>query len=351
MTVHEIAALAGVSIGTVDRVLHKRGRVSEATRTRVEGIIEQYQFTPNPIARRLKRARPYRFFALIPRRDQDAGYWGQITAGIEQAASEIKLFGVETEIIEYDRYDTKAFEMASEAVNAGKPEGLLFAPIMQKRTRPFVEKICAEKIPVVFVDADMPETSPLCVIGQDSFSGGYLAGRLFHLFAGNVSMPAAVLDAHGDDYNITRRREGFLSYAEKNGFPVIVREYSDYGGGDISVEKIAQFLGDHRDLSGIFITNSMAHRVAEAVKQQKRKEPFLLVGYDLIPSNRRLLLEGRIDAIISQRPEEQGREALLTLFRSVAMEQAVETRREMPLDVYIKENTRPLPDDEKNTKN
>jgi len=339
MTVHEIAALAGVSIGTVDRVLHKRGRVSEATRAKVEAIIEQYRFTPNPIARSLKRSRPYRFCALVPRRDQDAGYWGQIITGIERAADEIKPLGVETEIFEYDRYDPDAFERVSDAVSAGKFDGLLFAPIMQKRTRPFVESISAGKIPFVFVDADMPGTTPLCVIGQDSFSGGYLAGRLFHLFAGTVSLPVAVLDAHGDDYNITRRREGFLSYAEENGFSVIVREYSDYDGGDISVDKIAQFLEEYRNLSGLFITNCMAHRVAEAVKQQRRKEPFLLVGYDLIPSNRELLLQGRINAIISQRPEEQGREALLTLFRSVVLEQTVESRREIPLDVYIKENT------------
>jgi transcriptional regulator with XRE-family HTH domain len=46
MTVHEIAELAGVSIGTVDRVLHKRGRVSAATKARVEAVIEKYQFTP-----------------------------------------------------------------------------------------------------------------------------------------------------------------------------------------------------------------------------------------------------------------------------------------------------------------
>jgi len=343
MTVHEIAALAGVSIGTVDRVLHKRGRVSAATRAKVEAIIEQYQFTPNPIARRLKRNRPYRFCALVPRRDQDAGYWGQIIEGIERAADEIKPMGVETEIFEYDRYDPAAFERMSAAVSAGKFDGLLFAPIMQKRTRPFIERMCAEKIPLVFVDADMPGTAPLCVIGQDSFSGGYLAGRLFHLFAGTVSLPVAILDAHGDDYNITRRRDGFLSYAEENGFPVIVREYSDYDGGDIPVEKISRFLKEHHHISGIFITNCMAHRVAEAVKQWERKEPFLLVGYDLIPSNRQLLLQGRINAIISQRPEEQGREALLILFRSVVLEQAVETKREIPLDVYIRENTRPLP--------
>jgi LacI family transcriptional regulator len=343
MTVHEIAELSGVSIGTVDRVLHKRGRVSTATRAKIEAIIEQYQFIPNPIARSLKRNRPYRFCALIPRRDQDAGYWGQIITGIERAAGEIKPLGVETEIIEFDRYDPAAFERASDTVSAGKPEGLLFAPIMQKRTRPFVEMICTEKIPLVFVDADMPGTEPLCVIGQDSFKGGYLAGRLFHLFAGTVSMPIAVLDAHGDDYHITRRRDGFLNYAQENGFSVIVREYSDYDGCDISVEKIAEFLGEHRHLSGIFITNCMAHRVAEAAKQWKKNEPFLLVGYDLIPSNQQLLLQGRINAIISQRPEEQGREALLTLFRSVVLEQTVETKREIPLDVYIRENTHPLP--------
>jgi len=347
MTVHEIAALAGVSIGTVDRVIHKRNRVSAATRAKVEAIIEQYQFTPNPIARRLKRNRPYRFCTLLPRRDQDAGYWGQIIAGIERAAGEIKPLGVETEIIEYDRYDPEAFEQTSDAVCDKKPEGLLFAPIMQKRTRPFVERISAEKIPFIFVDSDMPGTEPLCVICQDSFNGGYLAGRLFHLFAGTVTMPAAILDAHGDDYNITRRREGFLCYAEKNGFPVIVREYSDYGGGDISAEKIAQFLKEHRNLSGLFITNCMAHRAAEAVKQRRKKEPFLLVGYDLIPSNRHFLLEGHINAIISQRPEEQGREALLTLFHSVALGQTVEKRVEIPLDVYIKENTHPPASQEK----
>jgi LacI family transcriptional regulator len=341
MTVHEIAALAGVSIGTVDRVIHKRGRVSAATRAKVEAIIEQYRFTPNLIARQLKRNRPYRFCALVPRRDQDAGYWGQIIDGIERTAGEINPLGVETRIFEYDRYNPQSFEQTSDYINAEKFDGLLFAPIMQKRTRPFVERICAEKMPFVFVDADMPETSPLCVIGQDSFSGGYLAGRLFHLFSGPVSLPVAVLDAHGDDYNITRRREGFLSYAEKNGIPVIVREYSDYGGGDISVEEIARFLNEERHLSGLFITNCMAHRAAEAVKQRRKKEPFLLVGYDLIPSNRLLLREGRINAIICQRPEEQGREAMLTLFRSIVLEQTVEAKWEIPLDVYIKENTSP----------
>jgi LacI family transcriptional regulator len=346
MTVVEIARLAGVSIGTVDRVLHNRGRVSKATKAKIEAIIKKHNFTPNPIAKQLKRNRPYRFSALIPRRDQDAGYWGQIIEGIERAAGEISPLGAETKRVEFDRYNPASLEKAFKSINAGKPEGLLIAPIMPERIKPFIEVLCEKKIPFVFIDTDMPEITPLCVIAQNPFSGGYLAGKLFHLFAGNTGsfavstpMPAAVLNVHSQDYNITRRRDGFLSYTKENNLPVIVQEYSDYESSEISVEEIERFLKKYPHLSGIFISNSMAHRVVEAVGRKEKKQHFLIVGYDLIPDNRRLLHEGCIDAIISQRPEEQGREALLTLFRSVVLGQEVENRREIPLDVYIRENT------------
>ncbi|GHV96795.1 hypothetical protein AGMMS50293_31150 [Spirochaetia bacterium] len=279
MTVKEIAELAGVSIGTVDRVLYKRGRVSEATKARIEDIIEKYQFTPNPIARRLKRNRSWQFIALMPRRDQDAGYWGQALAGI----------------------------------------------------------------PVIFFDADIPDAAPLCAIGQDSFRGGYLAGRLMHLFAGKIKAPVAVLDAHGEDYHIIRRRDGFLRYAGEYHIPTLVQEYSGYKGTEISVREISLFLRKNPDLTGIFITNCMAHRVAEAVRELKKPQNLLIIGYDLIPNNRILLQEGRINAIISQRPEDQGRDALLTMYRSIVLEQKIPARVEIPLDIYFKEN---VPKDE-----
>jgi LacI family transcriptional regulator len=340
MTVREIAELAKVSIGTVDRVIYNRGRVSAATKARIEAIIEQYQFTPNPIARRLKRNRSYRFFAFLPRRDQDAGYWGQALEGIREGAREIAPLGVETEIVEYDRYNPGEFREAAGSVLADKPDGVILPPIMPKKIRPFITKIQETGIPYVFFDADLPDLNPLCAIGQDSFRGGYLAGRLMHLLAGRPPALAAVLDAHGEDYHITRRRDGFLQYAGEQGFPTVVRDYSDYQGVEISVDEIALFLGENPALTGVFITNCMAHRVAAAAEKRNGRppQPFVLVGYDLIPNNRELLREGGIDAIISQRPEEQGRQALLNLYRSIVLGQHIAPQVEIPLDVYIKEN-------------
>jgi LacI family transcriptional regulator len=68
MTVREIAEKAGVSIGTVDRVLHNRGRVSPKTKASILAIIEQSGYTPNPIARHLKLNKKYPFAVIMPYR-------------------------------------------------------------------------------------------------------------------------------------------------------------------------------------------------------------------------------------------------------------------------------------------
>jgi LacI family transcriptional regulator len=339
MTVKEIAELAGVSVGTVDRVLYQRGRVSAVTRARVKEIVERYQFTPNPIARQLKRNRAYRFCALVPRRDQDSSYWEQIISGIEKGADEVGPLGVETEIIEYDRYNFAGACDMVDSVLAKDPDGIILAPIILiKQLLPRIQK---RQIPYNFFDSDFPEMKPVCTISQDPIQGGYLAGRLLHLFAGTIIKPVAVLDAHSQDYHIVRRRNGFLQYAREHNFSTVVKEYSDKK--ELSETEISLFLQEHPDLTGIFVTNSMAHRVAQTVKNLGVERNFRIIGYDLTPYNGRFLKEGLIDAIISQRPEEQGRQALVNLYRHIVLQQKVDPKIEIPLDVYIRENTPDLP--------
>jgi len=83
-TVKEIAHLAGVSIGTVDRVLHDRGEVSVETKAKVHAIIASRGYEPNILARQLARNKVYTFRAILPRADQDSGYWSLCLAGIRR---------------------------------------------------------------------------------------------------------------------------------------------------------------------------------------------------------------------------------------------------------------------------
>ncbi|MDR1390620.1 MAG: LacI family DNA-binding transcriptional regulator [Treponema sp.] len=338
MTVKGIAALARVSTGTVDRVLYNRGRVSEETKARVRAIVEFYGFTPNPIASRLKRGKPYRFCAFMPGRDQDAGYWGQILLGIEKESAEAAALGVETTIVEYDRYNSAEFRRRAKQVLDAEYDGVMFAPITPALTRPFLKKLTGRNLPLVFFDTDLPGFKPLSVIGPDSRRGGYLAGRIMHLFVKNKKKQFAVLDAHECDHNLILRRDGFLRYAREHKFPAFSKEYGSRRL-EMSEKEIGDFLDEHPDLGGIFIPNSMAHLVAAQKKREKKR--FLIIGFDLIPVNLQLLSEGGIDVIIDQRPVLQGQEAMRTLYRRIVLQQEVPAKIDIPLDIYIRENAPP----------
>lgn len=339
MTVKEIANLAGVSIGTVDRVLHGRGRVSAETKATIEAIVLKHGYTPNPIARRLKRNKPYRFRVLIPCRQEDSGYWGQARCGIEGAAEEIRAEGIETRIVEFGRYDRNSFWAAAESVLQDEPDGVLLAPIVPQEARRLVTRLDG-RVPYAFFDADLPGTSPICSIGQDSWRGGYLAGRLALLFSGGGG-PFAVVDAYSEDFHIRRRREGFCAYAREHSFSAVLAENVDLEDASAAEGLISSLLHDHSDLAGVFVTSASSHRIADSARKLRERRRFVVVGYDLVPENEGLLREGAMDAIISQRPETQGRRGLLDLYRSIVLGRSVESRVDIPLDLYLKENLPP----------
>jgi LacI family transcriptional regulator len=344
MTVKEIAELAGVSIGTVDRVLHSRGRVSAETRTRIQTIIERSGFTPNPIARSLKRNKPYRFCAVLPRMDEDSGYWGLANQGIREAADELVHFGVQTSILEFDRYDPVSFRTTLASARKENPDGLLLPPVLPSESRAFVESVDGT-IPYVFFDADLPGCQPVCTIGQDPYKAGYLAGRLVYLLAGGKQASFAVLSAHSEDYHIRRRQDGFMAYLDGVGARGLLREGIDLEQDEAAEASLSALIRTQPDLRGIFVTSASAHHLAKARQQLRSRKPFVLVGFDLVPANQRMLAGSGIDAIISQRPQEQGRQGLLNLYRAIVLGRPVPARIQMPLDIYLKENV-PLIDED-----
>ncbi|GAB1483377.1 substrate-binding domain-containing protein [Treponema sp.] len=343
MTVKEIAELAGVSIGTVDRVLHGRGRVALETANRIQAIVDASSYTPNPLARNLKRSKPYRFCVLLPNRSEDSGYWAQAASGIEGAADELRTFNIETELIEFDRYEPDSFKRSSVKVHASKPDGLLLAPVMPEVAKAFIESL-GDSIPYAFFDADLPGTSPLCSIGQDSFQGGQLAGRLAHLFANETTAPGgqaplyAVLNAHSEDHHIRTRRDGFLQYAENRGMRTVVLEDIGMESDREVIKALKSLLSKEGDLTGVFVTSAPSHRIAEALLTLSPERHRIVIGYDLVEENIQGLREGRIDAIISQRPETQARRGLMDLYRAIVLGRTVEKRVVIPIDLYLKEN-------------
>ena len=65
-TIKDIARMAGVSAGTVDRVLHNRGDVSPKSKAKVQKVLDEIHYQPNVFAIGLAAKKKYSFLCLIP---------------------------------------------------------------------------------------------------------------------------------------------------------------------------------------------------------------------------------------------------------------------------------------------
>jgi LacI family transcriptional regulator len=66
MTIHDLAALAGVSAGTVSRVINRRDGVGSATRKRISDLVEANNFILNATAQHLSTGRAYAIGVAFP---------------------------------------------------------------------------------------------------------------------------------------------------------------------------------------------------------------------------------------------------------------------------------------------
>jgi LacI family transcriptional regulator len=343
LTVKEIARLAGVSIGTVDRVLHDRGGVSAPTKERIDAIVASLGYSPNIIARQLSLNKTWVFRVVMPRAEQDSGYWSLCLDGILRAERDLAAYGASIKLDEFDRYDRAAYRALLEEIAEDPGDGLLIAPVLPDELRPALCRIDG-RVPYAFFDGSVEGARPLAVVGQDAFAGGYLAGRMLSLVAGKGEGRFVALNAHAEDRHIKLRIEGCLAYFRERAEREARRcDCFELGRAEEAESFLEGLFGGIPRIAGILVANSSGHLVGEWLRRTGRKPGCALVSWDLVPANLRSLREGSVDCLISQRPFEQGREGLERLFRAVVHEDSGGGDVEVPFEVYFKEN---LPRDE-----
>ena len=336
-TIKEIARRANVSIGTVDRVLHNRGRVSKETQEKVRRIIEQLDYKPNIFARNLKLAKTFTFGIIMPNPSQDSKYWELPIKGITKAQNELSAHKVQVTYFHYDKYSESSFKRAISAAEEAELDGLLLAPVVSQVFDEFIREI-PEDLPYVFFDSFVPNSNYVSYIGQDAFQSGALAARLMQILVKKDAM-VAVIKFLPRDYHIDDRANGFQSFLRDNS-NISTKTYEvDISGSIEYCQKVIEDIVDtNPGLCGIFVTNANTHPIAKCIKDRSLDGKIHIIGYDLVEENIKYLKEGVIDFLISQMSERQGYEGLYALYRHVVLKEPVNKRMMMQLDIITKEN-------------
>jgi len=336
-TIKEIARRASVSIGTVDRVIHGRGRVSSETGERVRRIVEEIGYKPNIFAKHLRLGRTFTFGVVMPKPVQDGLYWALPAAGVVRAERELKLQRVEVRFFYYDKFSAASVTRVRREVMRSGLDGLLIAPVLSRVFEEFLAEL-PPGLPYVLFDSFIPKAEHVSYIGQDAYQSGVLSARLMHLLV-PAPGPLAVLRALPEDYHIDDRVRGFVAYGRHAGVkhPVEVFDLNTHAGIGAR-NRIFSRIGGIEGLGGVFVTNSSTHQIADYLLARRLNRRIHVIGYDLVDENIRLLREGAIDFLISQRPGRQGYLGILALYRHVVLNEAVERTNMMPIDIITREN-------------
>lgn len=339
--IKDIAKRAGVSVGTVDRVLHKRPNVSKSALERVEKALKEMDYQPNMYASALAHNKSYTFYCLIPKHASEA-YWDEIEMGAMKAVERRRDFYIDLEIMYYSRLNPQSFVDTYQKCLKKNPDGVILVPTTLERTRPFTDELHERNIPFVLLDSYMPSLQPLAFFGQDSIQSGHFAARMLMLLARNersIMLMKQTIDGKMASRQQENREVGFRNYMAKH-FPEVDildvnlpldEERKRYDG------ILEKYFTAHPEVHHCLAVNSKAHIVGEFLLKTKRHD-VQIMGYDIVHKNAECLRAGSISFLIAQHAYQQGFFSIDTLFRAIVLKKKVEQTNYMPIDLLTKEN-------------
>lgn len=338
--IKDIAKQAGVSVGTVDRVIHNRGEVSVESEKKVMAILEKTGYKPNLLARTLGSNKTYHIAALVPNPQQDE-YWGQSSDGIRQAEEEWVQYGVQVEPFYFDLYDKGSFSGLAETVLQAKPDGILTAPIFHQEAMRFFEVCESGKIPFVVFNNNITEANPLSFIGQDLYQSGRLGAELLHL---NQKDPGlyAILHVYDDIHNslhLAEKEKGFKEYfSEQNGDRFQVMSLDLNYTHKPTLEKELSDLLSNKSLKGLLVTTTKGASIVSRMLEEHGKNGIRLVAYDLIQENLTYLRKGIIDFLINQNARRQAFIGIGQLANHLLFKKNTPSTYLFPLEIISRQN-------------
>lgn len=337
--IKDIAELSGVSTGTVDRILHNRGKVSEEAQRKVEQVLKEIDYHPNLIARSLALKKTYHFIVLIPSYTQGE-YWEKYCLGIDKIEKELFSYNVEIERMFFNQYDKSSFDKLIPKIENSDCQGVIIATQFQNSVLQLTRTLDAKEIPYVLIDALIENTNCIAYYGTNSYDSGYIAGRLlFEQITKDEDVAIFRFIRKGEKQvtQIMKREEGFKSYLSEKGHKgqiYTVQLHADEQEANKTI--LDNFIKEHDKINAGIIFNSRVHLLGAYFESRNRK--FKLIGYDVIDANVHYLQNGHITHLIAQRPEVQGLNSVRALFNHLVLKEEVSQINYMPIDILVKEN-------------
>ena len=272
--IKDIAAMAGCSIGTVDRVIHKRGKVSAAVEKKILEIMKELNYKPDLSARALASKRSLTLGILLPsyRRGE---FWELPNLGIREAIRQFEEQGFNIYAIQHKYNDREQFYREGMKMTGELTDGIILSPSSYRESVMLARSYFQHNKPFILIDSDIEGVPALSFIGKNPVQSGQTVARLIHQVTRHIPEKKRVWTLNvskklNQMYALLARESGFMSYfAEKhlqNEYNFSTLEMEDRGIQKEIDRQLAELL--EKELPhAIYVTGSRVYKIAAALKK------------------------------------------------------------------------------------
>lgn len=339
VTIKDVAKAAGVSIGTVDRALNNRGRISESTKQKVMKAVQELDYHRNEFASAIRKSSKTKILVVNAR--NPCSYMDIFTKAFKEQAAEYEGYGMELEFAFADSLGTKDMCRAVASIKIENYDGILLNASGSELVD-FIERAHMAGVPVGTFNSDIPGAQRVFFSGENHFSAGRLCGELIAKLLRGQGKTALFI---GDEtvFAQSERIRGFRDILMKDYPEIEISKILSHGDDWTTAEKCVRQLFDMEKMPDVVFCNSAVGGVpvCRYLKEMEKERRPLVVAYDDGKELVQLLKDGICTAIIYQEPTRQAKKALSYMFDALYYQKEwpeMKESRIMP-SVVLKENS------------
>lgn len=337
-TLNDVAAQAGVSYATADRVLNGRANVSAKTAEKVRAAVKALGYVRNVEAANLSRQKIYRFVFVIP--SGNNAFFRHIREIIKSKIPWASHSAISLEIEDAPAFDAQGLADHLNELSKKQVDGIAVVGLEDDAVLAPLKSLENAEIPIVSLVSALPSLAEETYIGIDNVMAGRTAGRLVGMaHAGNKGCIQVVVGAlNARDHN--ERLQGVREVLEKD-YPKITMLPIIHGRDDADIVdvEVSEVLQARSDITAIYNVGAGNSGLARVLAKRDER-PFCVV-HELVAHSRAALQENTFDIVIDQRPEVEV-SAALELLRMLSDGRQIPPHDSILPTIYVRDNLPPV---------
>lgn len=315
LTIADLAKAADVSVSTVNRVLNRPDSVRRHTREHVLATADEIGFYGlGTLERSVRKGRETHRLGILLQQGGRA-FYRNLGGALRKEARRHLEAPVELNLKYLD--DLSPDNVAAQLVELGKScEAVALVAAQHPKVADAIDTVTGSGVPVVALIAPLTARANVGFVGLDNYMVGRTAAWAFDNMVREPGEIGVLIGNHRYR-NQEMNESGFRSYfREHNTAFTILEPRATYESAAVAREMVEGLFRDHPDLCGLFVSGGGITGALAALRDVRKREDFVAVGYELFEATRDALIDGTLKIVISHPLDRFAREAVETLIRA-----------------------------------